>query len=70
MDNIPSLDDLLNYGDDYQYPNLIMSDYFRIDKNKKREENKNNQNDEETQEQSSEQQNDELKLVKKFNLPR
>lgn len=34
MDNIPSLDDLLNYGDDYKYLDLIMSDYFRIDKNK------------------------------------
>jgi len=59
MDNIPSLDDLLNYGDDYQNIDLIMSDYFRIDKNKKRDDNKNNRNNEQKQQQSSEQQNDE-----------
>ena len=65
MDNIPSLNDLLNYGDDYQYPNLIMSDYFRIDKNKenddikKQQNNSGQQNDEETKEQSSEEQTDE-----------
>ncbi|HIT21998.1 MAG TPA: hypothetical protein IAB56_03350 [Candidatus Scybalousia intestinigallinarum] len=34
MDNIPNLDDLLNYGDKYPYPDLIMSDYFRIDPSK------------------------------------
>ena len=37
MDNIPNLDDLLNYGGKYSSPDLIMSDYFRIDPSKKNE---------------------------------
>ncbi len=56
MDNIPSLDDLLNYGDDYKYPDLIMSDYFRTDKNK--DDNKNNPNNEQKQPQNTNQQLD------------
>ena len=62
MDNIPSLDDLLNYGDEYQYPDLITSDYFRKDNSKKnnnQEQESEEQNDEETQEYDSEEQTDE-----------
>ena len=61
MDNIPSLDDLLSYGDDYQYPDLIMSDYFKIDKNKKtsQEQSSEEQTEEQSQEQSSKQQTEE-----------
>ena len=32
MDHIPSLDELLDYGDEYKYPDLILSDYFILDK--------------------------------------
>ena len=41
MDKIPSLDSLLDYGDEYKYPDLITSDYFVIDKKRQK---KNNQN--------------------------
>ena len=59
MENIPNLEDLLSYGKEYQYPDLIMSDYFRID-NTINKENKNQQkNNKQPQEQSSEQQTEE-----------
>ena len=44
MDKIPSLDSLLDYGDEYKYPDLITSDYFVIDK-KRQEKNSQNSND-------------------------
>ena len=44
MDKIPSLDSLLDYGDEYKYPDLITSDYFVIDK-KRQENNSQNSND-------------------------
>ena len=44
MDKIPSLDSLLDYGDEYKYPDLITSDYFVIDK-KRQEKNNQNSND-------------------------
>ena len=61
MDNIPSLDDLLSYGDDYQYPDLIMSDYFKIDKKKNtsQEQNSDEQIEEQLQEQNLEKQTEE-----------
>ena len=59
MENIPNLEELLNYGEKYQYPNLIMSDYFRIDNTKKKENQNKQQTDEQPQEQSLEQQTDE-----------
>lgn len=43
MDKIPSLDSLLDYGDEYKYPDLITSDYFVIDK-KRQEKNSQNSN--------------------------
>lgn len=40
MDKIPSLDELLDYGEEFKYPDLIMDDYFRIDPSRlKQEEN-------------------------------
>lgn len=48
MDNIPNLDDLLNYGDKYPCPDLIMSDYFRIDPSKKNEDSNAQPGEEET----------------------
>ena len=48
MDNIPNLDDLLNYGDKYPYPDLIMSDYFRIDPSKKNDDSNAQPGEEET----------------------
>ena len=48
MDNIPNLDDLLNYGDKYPYPDLIMSDYFRIDPSKKNDDSTAQPGEEET----------------------
>ena len=59
MENIPNLEDLLNYGEEYQYPDLIMSDYFRIDNTRKKENQNQQQTVEQTQNQSSEQQSDE-----------
>ena len=56
MTKIPTLDELLNYGEEYKYPDLIMSDYFSIDNTRKKD---NKQSNKQTQEQSSEQQNDE-----------
>ena len=44
MDKIPSLESLLDYGDEYKYPDLITSDYFVIDK-KRQEKNSQNSND-------------------------
>ena len=44
MDKRPSLDSLLDYGDEYKYPDLITSDYFVIDK-KRQEKNSQNSND-------------------------
>ena len=59
MENIPNLEELLDYGEEYQYPDLIMSDYFRIDNTRKKE-NKNQQKiNEQSQEQSPEQQTEE-----------
>jgi len=64
MDKIPSLDELLDYGEEYKFPELIMSDYFMIDPTRQKN-NQNNQqnnrqnnssNQEQTQEQKSEQQ--------------
>lgn len=34
MENIPTLEELLDYGEEYQYPDLISSDYFEIDDTK------------------------------------
>ena len=59
MDKIPNLDELLNYGDDYQYPDLILSDYFINDKDKKKEDNKDNQNNKLQEPNIDEQQNNE-----------
>ena len=44
MDKIPSLDSLLDYGDEYKYPDLITSDYFVIDKKRQEKNNQNNNN--------------------------
>ena len=57
MENIPDLEELLNYGEEYQFPDLIMSDYFRIDNNRKKENHQ--QTDEQSQDQNSEQQTEE-----------
>ena len=54
MDNIPSLDDLLNYGAEYQYPNLITSDYFRIDNGKENNNNQQQELDQQTNEKTQE----------------
>ncbi len=56
MENIPNLEELLNYGEEYQYPDLIMSDYFRIDNTRKKENKNHNKSNEQSHEQSSEQQ--------------
>ena len=59
MNNIPRLDELLNYGDEYQYPNLITSDYFRKDNSKKNnsqeQEQQNSEQPQEQEQQSAEQ---------------
>jgi len=59
MNNIPSLDDLLNYGEEYRYPDLIESDYFIIDniENNNQEQDSEEQTDEQLQGYESEQQN-------------
>jgi len=57
MENIPNLDELLSYGEEYQYPELIMSDYFSTDNSSQKEDN-NQQDEEENQKQSSEQENE------------
>lgn len=44
MDKIPSLDSLLDYGDEYKYPDLITSDYFVIDKKRQEKNNQNSNN--------------------------
>lgn len=44
MDKIPSLDSLLDYGDEYKYPDLITSDYFVIDKKRQKKNNQNSNN--------------------------
>ena len=69
MKKIPTLDELLDYGEEYKYPDLIMSDYFRIDNTRKKdnkpsggqtqEQGSKQQSDEQTQEQGSKQQSDE-----------
>ncbi len=63
MENIPNLEELLNYGEEYQYPDLIMSDYFRIDntrtKENKNQKKSNEQSQDQSQEQSSEQETEE-----------
>jgi len=59
MENTPNLEELLNYGEEYQYPDLIMSDYFRIDNTRKKENKNQKKSNEQTQEQSSEQQTEE-----------
>ena len=45
MDKIPSLDSLLDYGDEYKYPDLITSDYFVIDKKRQEKNSQNSNND-------------------------
>ena len=55
MDKIPSLEELLNYGDEYQYPDLIMSDYFRIDEKRKKDTNKPQSEEKQSQDQDTEQ---------------
>lgn len=63
MDKIPSLDSLLDYGDEYKYPDLITSDYFVIDKKRQEKNNqnsinnKNNSNDTPTDNNQKEQDN-------------
>ena len=52
MTKIPNLDELLNYDEEYNYPDLIMSDYFSIDNTRKKD---NKQGNKQPQEQSSEQ---------------
>ena len=56
MTKIPNLDELLNYDEEYKYPDLIMSDYFSVDNTRKKD---NKQGNKQPQEQSSEQQSDE-----------
>ncbi len=58
MENIPNLDDLLDYGEEYQYPDLIMSDYFRIDNSKVKENKSQSQPEEQTKTPGPEQQLD------------
>lgn len=68
MENIPNLEELLKYGEECQYPDLILSDYFRIDNKKKNEnkqqnnnqsqDDKNQKQNKQPQEQASEQQKD------------
>ena len=66
MDKIPSLDSLLDYGDEYKYPDLITSDYFVIDKKRQKKNNqnsinnKNNSNDTPTDNNQKEQNKDNL----------
>ncbi len=56
MSNIPGLDDLLNYGDEYKYPDIIISDYYKKDYNRKKDYNNRQQNQpQQTEEQSQEQ---------------
>ena len=50
--SFPSLDELLDYGEEYNYPDLIMDDYFRIDKNREKQSNQQNDNGSPNQEQS------------------
>ena len=52
MTKIPNWDELLNYDEEYNYPDLIMSDYFSIDNTRKKD---NKQGNKQPQEQSSEQ---------------
>ena len=69
MTKIPNLDELLNYDEEYNYPDLIMSDYFSIDNTRKKDNKQGNKqpqeqsfeqpSNEETQEQSSGQPSDE-----------
>jgi len=59
MKNIPDLEELLNYGEECQYPDLIMSDYFRIDNTRKKENKNQNKSNEQPQDRSSEQQTEE-----------
>ena len=59
MENIPNLEELLDYGEEYQYPDLIMSDYFRIDKTRKRENQKQQRTEDKSQEQSTKQETEE-----------
>ena len=66
MDKIPSLDSLLDYGDEYKYPDLITSDYFVIDKKRQEKNsqnsnnNKNNSDDTPTDDNQKEQNKDNL----------
>lgn len=53
-----SLDDLLDYGDEYDYPDLIMDDYFRIDKSREKQSKQQNDNGSPNQEQSMESSDD------------
>ena len=46
MKNLPTLDELLNYGEEYQYPTLLMDDYVISDNTSKNEpEDLNQEND-------------------------
>lgn len=50
MNQIPSLEELLDYGEEYPYPELIMSDYFQIDPTKRK---KNQQQSQQNQQSNS-----------------
>lgn len=56
--NFPSLDELLDYGEEYDYPDLIMDDYFREDKSRKKQSNQQNDSDSPNQEQNVESSDD------------
>ena len=53
MKNISNLEELLDYGEEYQYPDLIMSDYFIIDNTRKKENKNQQKTNKQTQEEIS-----------------
>lgn len=62
-----SLDDLLDYGDEYDYPDLIMDDYFRIDKSREKQSKQQNDNGSPNQEQSMESSDDDSQAQEEMN---
>ena len=53
MKNFPTLDELLDYGEDYKIPDLIKSDYFIVDNKRKQQNNEHDNSDNESNENST-----------------